>query len=99
MRLFTSELNLSFGESFEQRLPDAYERLLMDIARGNQTLFMRLDEVLAAWDFIDPLVELAAKSSPLLYRQGTMGPAHNLITNDGRTWIDPKDKNNESDRQ
>ena len=92
MRLFPSELNLSFGESFEQRLPDAYERLLMDIARGNQTLFMRLDEVLAAWEFIDPLVELAAKTSPLLYRKGTMGPENNLITDDGRTWIDPKDK-------
>ena len=52
MRFFPSELNLSFNETFVERLPDAYERLLMDVARGNQTLFMRLDEVLAAWDFI-----------------------------------------------
>jgi glucose-6-phosphate 1-dehydrogenase len=99
MRLFPSELNLSFGEAFDERLPDAYERLLMDIARGNQTLFMRLDEVLAAWDFIDPLAELAAKSTPLLYREGTMGPEHRLITDDGRSWIDPKDEHDESDEQ
>ena len=58
MRLFPSELNLSFDETFEERLPDAYERLLMDIARGNQTLFMRSDEVLAAWDYIDPVIEI-----------------------------------------
>ena len=49
MRLFPSELNLSFNDTFSARLPDAYERLLMDTARGNQTLFMRHDEVLAAW--------------------------------------------------
>ena len=40
MRLFPSELNLSFNDTFSARLPDAYERLLMDTARGNQTLFM-----------------------------------------------------------
>ena len=39
MRFFPSELNLSFGDTFPDRLPDAYERLLMDVVRGNQTLF------------------------------------------------------------
>ena len=91
MRLFPSELNLSFGETFNERLPDAYERLLMDIARGNQTLFMRLDEVLAAWDFIDPLVDMAAKRFPLLYNPGSMGPNDDLLTKDARHWIDPKE--------
>ena len=41
MRLFPAGLNLSFDEAFKTRLPEAYERLLMDVARGNQTLFMR----------------------------------------------------------
>ena len=87
---FPSELNLSFGETFDERLPEAYERLLMDIARGNQTLFMRLDEVLAAWDFIDPLVDMVTKRFPLLYNAGSMGPADDLLTRDARHWIDPK---------
>ena len=91
MRLFPSELNLSFGETFNERLPDAYERLLMDIARGNQTLFMRLDEVLAAWEFIDPLVDMVTERIPLVYCSGTMGPADDLLTEDGRYWIDPKE--------
>jgi glucose-6-phosphate 1-dehydrogenase len=91
MRLFPSELNLSFGEAFQERLPEAYERLLMDVARGNQTLFMRLDEVLAAWEFIDPLVDTFTKRIPLIYRSGSMGPADNLLTKDARHWVDPKE--------
>ena len=91
MRLFPSELNLSFGETFNERLPEAYERLLMDIARGNQTLFMRLDEVLAAWEFIDPLVDMVTKRIPLIYCSGTRGPADDLLIEDGRYWIDPKE--------
>ena len=91
MRLFPSELNLSFGETFNERLPEAYERLLMDIARGNQTLFMRFDEVLAAWEFIDPLVDMATKHIPLIYRSGSMGPNDDLLIKDARHWIDPKE--------
>ena len=67
MRLFPSDLNLSFDETFEERLPDAYERLLMDTARGNQTLFMRVDEVLAAWEFIDPILALAKAPDTLCH--------------------------------
>ena len=91
MRFFPSELNLSFGETFDQRLPDAYERLLMDTARGNQTLFMRLDEVLAAWQFIDPIIDMAKDTAPHLYREGTMGPADTLLAKAGRDWIDPSE--------
>jgi len=91
MRLFPSELNLSFDDTFESRLPDAYERLLMDTARGNQTLFMRRDEVFAAWDIIDPVMQVVASRTPHLYRSGTMGPADELLIADGRSWIDPYD--------
>ena len=73
MRFFPSELNLSFNETFVERLPDAYERLLMDVARGNQTLFMRLDEVLAAWDFIDPIVDKVQSNHPSYIDQGQWG--------------------------
>ena len=89
MRLFPSDLNLSFDETFEERLPDAYERLLMDTARGNQTLFMRVDEVLAAWAFIDPVLALAETRTPLSYRAGSMGPKDDFLEADGRSWIDP----------
>jgi len=89
MRLFPSELNLSFDEAFKERLPDAYERLLMDTARGNQTLFMRVDEVLAAWDFIDPVLAMAEKIKPTKYKTETMGPVTDLLAKDGRSWIDP----------
>ena len=91
MRLFPSELNLSFGETFEARLPDAYERLLMDTARGNQTLFMRRDEVFAAWEIIDPVISMMSGRTPALYRSGTMGPEDDLLVADGRAWIDPYD--------
>ena len=92
MRFFPSELNLSFGDTFSDRLPDAYERLLMDVVRGNQTLFMRSDEVLAAWDYIDPIVGIAKKQEPQLYRTGTMGPEDKILSLDGHKWIDPKDE-------
>lgn len=74
MRLFPSELNLSFDDAFKTRLPDAYERLLMDVARGNQTLFMRHDEVMAAWDFMDPIIAAASDEAPKIYPAGSFGP-------------------------
>ena len=92
MRFFPSELNLSFGDTFENRLPDAYERLLMDVVRGNQTLFMRSDEVLAAWDFIDPILHLTKDMETQLYRTGTMGPEDKILTLDEYQWLDPKEE-------
>ena len=92
MRLYPSELNLSFNDAFDQRLPDAYERLLMDVARGNQTLFMRLDEVLAAWNIIDPIMQDHKNIPPIPYNSGSMGPPESseLLKKDGREWINPK---------
>ena len=87
MRLFPSELNLSFEETFGARLPDAYERLLMDTARGNQTLFMRTDEVLASWDFIDALVNLTKTQILERYNQGSMGPEDSILEKSGHEWF------------
>jgi len=90
MRLRRVPLDMSFAEAFNVRNPDAYERLLMDVVRGNQTLFMRRDEVEAAWTWIDPVLAAwrAAGDRPRAYAAGTWGPsaAAGLIERDGRTW-------------
>lgn len=98
MRLFPSELNLSFGETFKQRLPDAYERLLMDVARGNQTLFMRHDEVMAAWAFMDPIIAAAAAIDPEIYQSGSFGPdaQNRLFAGAKHSWYDPQITEDES---
>lgn len=92
MRLFPASLNLSFNETFKTRLPEAYERLLMDVARGNQTLFMRSDEVEAAWAFIDPIVNEAKKRKPEKYTAGSWGPVSSfeLMAEHGHRWIEPE---------
>ena len=90
MRLRNIALDMSFAQSFQERNPDAYERLVMDVVRGNQTLFMRRDEVEAAWKWIDPIqgawVENLQDAQG--YTSGTWGPsaAIALIERDGRTW-------------
>jgi glucose-6-phosphate 1-dehydrogenase len=95
MRLQHVPLDMSFAQTFNVRNPDAYERLLMDVVRGNQTLFMRRDEVEAAWTWIDPILEAWANSTepPRHYTSGTWGPSASiaLIERDGRTWNEDDD--------
>ncbi len=90
MRLREVPLNLSFAATFEERTPEAYERLLLDVIRGSQTLFMRRDELEAAWMWVDPIREAwdAATDAPQQYSPGTWGPTGSvaLIERDGRTW-------------
>jgi len=90
MRLRVAPLNLSYAETFKVRYPDAYERLLMDVVRGNPTLFMRRDEVEAAWTWIEPILEAWRENyePPKLYPAGSWGPpsAIALIGRDGRIW-------------
>jgi glucose-6-phosphate 1-dehydrogenase len=92
MRLRHVPLDMSFARAFGVRNPDAYERLLLDMIRGNQTLFMRRDEVEAAWRWIDPITDAWERSTdgPKGYKPGTWGPsaAIALIERDGRTWHD-----------
>lgn len=83
-------LNLDFNEVFRKRRMIAYERLLMDIIRGNQTLFMRRDEVAQAWNWIDP-IRVAWEQyeyAPIPYEAGTWGPveANALMSRDGLKW-------------
>jgi glucose-6-phosphate 1-dehydrogenase len=92
LRLRNTALNLSFADAFKTRFPDAYERLLMDVVRGNATLFMRRDEVEAAWGWVEPILEGWNRTGQTckLYTAGTWGPsaAIALIERDGRTWHD-----------
>nr|WP_055502747.1 glucose-6-phosphate dehydrogenase [Nonomuraea pusilla] len=83
-------LSLSFGKTFAARVPDAYERLLTDVLSGNPTLFMRRDEVEAAWRWIDPILHAweAHADLPEPYPAGSTGPAgaHELLGRSGRAW-------------
>ncbi len=87
-------LNLSFADAFTLRYPDAYERLLMDVVRGNLSLFMRRDEVDAAWSWTDGLLGAWAEigGAPHPYAAGGNGPTQSalLIDRDGRAWWDPE---------
>ena len=90
IRLRPVSLDLSYATTFDQRSPEAYERLLMDVVRGNPTLFMRRDEVEAAWSWVAPILDRWAESpdAPRRYPAGTPGPfaAAALLERDGRSW-------------
>ncbi len=90
MRLRHVPLDMSFAEEFETRSVDAYERLLLDVIRGNATLFMRRDEVEAAWQWIDPIISGWQENQQKMhkYSAGNWGPTASiaLIERDGRTW-------------
>ncbi len=92
MKLQPVDLDLDFNEAFEKRQMIAYERLLLDMIRGNQTLFNHRDEVAAAWAWIDPIINTWEELNvePRLYSAGTWGPAASnaLIAKDGCGWIE-----------
>lgn len=95
LRVKTAPLDLTFAEEFDGvRYPDAYERLLMDVVRGNLSLFMRRDEVDAAWAWADELLAAWAESGaePHLYAAGSNGPTQSalLMDRDDRAWWDPE---------
>lgn len=90
MRLQSVNLNLDFNDSFESRQLDAYERLLMDAIRGNLTLFMRRDELDAAWGWVDPILSAWDElgQAPRPYVSGTWGPstASSLLLKGDYVW-------------
>jgi len=71
-----SELDLTYKERFEVRLPDAYERLIYDVIRGDHNLFVREDELDAAWKIFTPLLHhlIDDKVKPVEYKFGSRGP-------------------------
>ncbi|SEW13611.1 glucose-6-phosphate 1-dehydrogenase [Cognatiyoonia koreensis] len=97
MRLVDVPLDMTFAEALgdsDVEVTDAYERLIMDVIRGDQTLFMRGDEVEAAWAWTDPIIEgwEARNDVPKLYDPGSSGPedALMLLHRDGRKWREIK---------
>ena len=92
MRLVEVPLDMTFASTLgpDGEMPEAYERLIMDVIRGNQTLFMRGDEVEAAWEWADPILTAWEESGsrPLPYDPGTAGPidAYKLTGGDGHLW-------------
>jgi glucose-6-phosphate 1-dehydrogenase len=92
LRLRHVPLDMSFAAAFGIQQPDAYERLILDVVRGNPTLFMRRDEVEAAWNWAGPILQAweASGDTPKPYTAGTWGPsaAVALIERDGRTWAE-----------
>jgi glucose-6-phosphate 1-dehydrogenase len=95
LRLRESFLDMTFAETFGGRHPEAYERLLMDVVRGNQTLFMRRDEVETSWRWVDPIIAAWRESgiAPRPYPAGSWGPsaAIALVEREGRTWHEDSD--------
>ncbi len=70
--------------------PEAYETLLRDITLGDQTLFMRRDNIEAAWQFVQPILDVWADApvEPFMYAAGSWGPLESalMIAADGRSW-------------
>jgi glucose-6-phosphate 1-dehydrogenase len=93
LKIVPRQLDLRYETAFDVRTPDAYERLLTDVIRGDQTLFMRRDEVEQAWAWIDPIIAGWQEYSPQPHRYaaGSWGPSQaiGLIERDGRSWADP----------
>ncbi|CAL4914902.1 unnamed protein product [Urochloa decumbens] len=92
MRLDRSDLNLLYSERYRREIPDAYERLLLDAIEGERRLFIRSDELDAAWAIFTPVLrELEEKRvAPELYPYGSRGPvgAHYLAANYNVRWGD-----------
>ena len=84
-------LDLCFGDVSGARYPDAYERLLIEIIRGNPSLFMRRDEVEFAWGWIDRIIAGWEESAQPVeaYVAGTWGPtaASLMLDRDGHSWF------------
>jgi glucose-6-phosphate 1-dehydrogenase len=91
-RLAEVNLDMTFADLIEEHSEpqEAYERLIMDVIRGDQTLFMRGDEVEAAWAWADPIINEweRAGTAPVPYDPGSSGPedALMLLHRDGRRW-------------
>jgi glucose-6-phosphate 1-dehydrogenase len=85
-------MNFSYKEEFKEKISDAYEKILIDIFKGDQTLCSRSDELSYSWELMTKILEgWSGKSASKLcsYQPGTWGPeeAEALIRRDGRNWL------------
>merc|ERR1711933_219305 len=92
MALDTAKLDLQFKDKYPQELPDAYERLILDVMMGDKRLFLRADELDIAWQLFTPLLKSIESHSerimPELYPYGSRGPvgAHYLAAKHHVRW-------------
>jgi glucose-6-phosphate 1-dehydrogenase len=77
MELVETDLNLHYESAFRRLIPEAYESLLLDVVRGEKGLFIRADELAAAWDVFTPALDEIERHArpPTLYAFGSSGPA------------------------
>ena len=92
IRLKPVHLNLNLADTFEDRAPLAYERLLLDVIKGSATLFMHRSEVAAAWSWVDSILEgwAALGGRPRSYAAGSWGPEESiaLMVREDRSWYE-----------
>ena len=93
MKLRMTDLEFRFDAEFHKAMPEAYERLLLDVLAGDASLFARSDEVEQAWSIIDPIRtgwETSGAPQLAIYEPGLWGPAEcqQWIERDGRQWLD-----------
>lgn len=91
MLLRPVEIRFAYRDGFAVPSPDAYETLLWDVMNDDATLFMRADQIEAAWQVLMPVLEVWAGSSPRSfpnYAAGTWGPkvADELLARNGHVW-------------
>jgi glucose-6-phosphate 1-dehydrogenase len=94
LRLHPVDMRFSYKDAFKVDSPAAYETLLWDVMTGDATLFMRADQVEAAWELLMPVLEAWADNpAPDFpnYAAGSWGPetAESLIARDGKSWLTP----------
>jgi glucose-6-phosphate 1-dehydrogenase len=93
MKMRLTDLDFRFDHEFSKRMPDAYQRLLLDAAAGDASLFARSDEVELAWSIMDPIIEAwkSPAAPPLeIYAAGGWGPESSAewMLRQGRQWFD-----------
>ncbi len=92
MTLQPNDMEFCYADVFHTENPEAYERLILDAILEDRTLFIRHDEVDAAWIFVDNIItgwQQNQSSRIHNYRAGSWGPtaAEELLKNDGRKWM------------
>jgi glucose-6-phosphate 1-dehydrogenase len=90
-QVYYANMVFSYAETFKVQLRKPYERLLVDVLKGDLTLFVREDEIEAMWGVVDPIIGRWESQKPPdfpNYRAGTWGPpaAASLLEREGRGW-------------
>jgi len=92
--LGAAEMQFLYKDAFKTPAPEAYETLLLDVIRGDATLFMRSDQVESAWNVVTPILEAWDSIPPgdfPNYQAGSWGPeaANQMLAREGHSWLQP----------